>query len=53
MKFYTTFEVAELLNYGVESIRRFIKSGRLEAYRFGKEYKISQEQLNKFLETGK
>ena len=53
MKVYSTFDVAEMLSCNVETIRRWIKSNKLEAYRFGKEYKISQEQLNKFLETGK
>lgn len=53
MKFYTTQEVADMMQYHRDTIRRLIREGKIEAYKFGKSYKISEEQLKKFLETGK
>jgi len=53
MKFYTTQQVAELMQLHLDTVRRYIREGRIETYKFGKAYKISEEQLKKFIETGK
>ena len=49
MKFYTVEEVAKMLNVSLQTIRRYIKSGKLQAIKLGKSYKISQEHVDKAL----
>lgn len=46
-----TKQVAELLKVDEQTIRRWIAARRLEAYDIGKEYRVSQEALQRFLET--
>jgi len=53
MKFYTTKEVAEIVHYKPKTITMFIRQGRLKAYKIGKSYQISEEQLKEFIESGK
>jgi len=53
MKTYTTQDLADIFKCDIETIRRYIKSGKLKALKFGKEYRITQEQLDKFIEGGK
>ncbi len=53
MKIYTSKELAEMFQCDIQTIRRYIKDGKLKALRFGKEYRITQEQLDKFIEGGK
>lgn len=50
MKIYTTQEVAELLSIKENTVREYIKRGELEASRLGRMYRISEEQVNDFLE---
>lgn len=50
MKLYTTQEVADMLKVTVISIRRYIKLGKLKAVKFGRELRITEEQLNDFIE---
>lgn len=47
--FYSTDEVAEMFNVSPKAVRDWIKSGKLSAYKIGKNYKISQENLDIFL----
>ena len=49
-KFYTLEEIADILRVSVETVRRLIISGDIEAKRVGRQYRISQENLNKYLE---
>jgi excisionase family DNA binding protein len=49
-KFYTLEEVADMLRVSVETVRRLVLSGEIEAKRVGRQYRISQENLNKYLE---
>ncbi len=51
--FYTTVELAEMLKMNVMTIYRYIKSGKLVAHKFGKEYRVSKIELDRFLKSTK
>jgi excisionase family DNA binding protein len=50
-KYYTIEEVAEMLRVAYMTVYRWIKAGKLEAIKAGKQYRISETQLSKFLEN--
>ena len=50
---YTTADLAEMLNLSEKTIRNLIESGDLEAHKFGRVYRISEEQLNNFINKSK
>lgn len=50
MKLLTTEEAAEILKVDVESVRRFISSGRITAFKVGREWRIKEEDLKVFIE---
>lgn len=45
---YTLSEVADLFRVTKESVRRWIRSGKLKASRAGREYKVSRHDLEEF-----
>lgn len=45
--FYTIDEVAELLSLSSQTIRKLIKTNKLEAIRLGKSYRIPYESIQK------
>src|SRR5262245_51156860 len=45
---YTADEAAERLNLHVKTVRRYIREGKLKAKRIGKEYRITQADLDDF-----
>lgn len=49
----TVFEVAEQLKVSAKTIRAWIESGKLEGYRFGKDYRINKESLERFINESK
>lgn len=49
--FFTVDEVAEKLKLSTETIRRYIRSGDIEVYKFGREFRIDEEAFEKFLES--
>ena len=49
--YYTITEVAEKLNLTNETIRNYIHAKELEAYKFGRNYRIEDKELERFLET--
>jgi len=49
---YTAEEVAGHLRVSVRTVKRFIASGKLEATRFGRTPRISEEALQTFLREG-
>lgn len=51
MKLFTTEEVAEILKVDVESVRRFISSERITAFKVGREWRIKEEDLTKFIDS--
>jgi len=51
--FYTTEEVAELFKVNVKTVREMIKSKRLQAVKFGQEYRITDEQIRQYIDENK
>jgi excisionase family DNA binding protein len=49
----TVFEVAEQLKVSAKTIRAWIESGKLEGYRFGKDYRIHKQDLERFINQSK
>lgn len=52
-KFYTINQVAEILDMHHKTIRNFITNGRLKASKIGKQWRVSEEDLNDFLDHNK
>jgi len=52
MKMYTVKEVAEILGFCEETIRRKINAGKIKAIKTGKNFKISDENLKEYVENG-
>jgi len=48
-EFYTAKELAEKLRVNIMTIYRYIKAGKLKAYKMSKEFRIDKEEFNKFL----
>lgn len=48
-QFYTAEELADVLQYNIMTIYRYINSGKLKAYKIGKEFRIDKEEFDKFL----
>lgn len=46
--YYTIFEVADLLKFHHQTIRRMIRSGELPAKKLGREWRIKKEDLEAF-----
>lgn len=53
MEFYTAKELAELLKLNIDTIRRYLRTGKIKASKFGKTYRVSDEDLKRFLEETK
>lgn len=47
--FYTAQELADKLRVNVMTIYRYIKAGKLKAYKIGKEFRIDQSEFERFL----
>lgn len=47
--FYTVAEVAEMLKVSHDTVYEWVASGELESYRFGKQYRISDEAFQTFM----
>lgn len=52
-RMYSLEEVAERLQVSERTVRRWIKSGELPAYKPGREYRIIPSDLDAFLEARK
>lgn len=52
IKVYTLNETADILQVTVRSIYRWIKDGKIDAFKVGREWRISQEALEAFVATG-
>lgn len=50
-KFYTIDQVANILEMHHKTIRKFIKDGKLKANKVGKQWRVSQEDLNNFMDV--
>ena len=51
LMYLTVREVAEMLQLNEVTIRRYIGEGKIKAYKFGRNYRIEKEELDRFLET--
>lgn len=48
-KFMTIKEVAELLKVNKMTVYRYVKAGRIKAYKIGKEFRIDKNEFDNFL----
>jgi putative resolvase len=48
-EFYKAEDLAKKLDVNIMTIYRYIKAGRLKAYKIGKEYRIDKIEFNDFL----
>lgn len=53
VQFYTIQEVADLLKVSYITVFRWVKAGKITAYKVGKQHRIKQEDLDKFIENSK
>ena len=51
IKFYTVREIAELLQVTAQTVRSYIRQGRLEATRIGRPLLITENNLKDFLQA--
>ena len=47
--FYTAKELADMLSLNIMTIYRYIKAGKLKAYKIGKEFRIGKAEFEAFL----
>ena len=52
-EFFKAEELAEKLQVNIMTIYRYIKAGKLSAYKIGKEYRINSMEFHQFLEKAK
>ena len=52
-QFYTAKELADKLRVNIMTIYRYIKAGKLKAYKIGKEFRIEKREFQKFLDKVK
>ncbi|KKQ41955.1 MAG: binding domain, excisionase family protein [Parcubacteria group bacterium GW2011_GWE2_37_8] len=48
-EFYTAKELADKLRVNVMTIYRYIKAGKVRAYKIGKEFRIERSEFERFL----
>jgi len=48
-QFYTAQELANVLQINIMTIYRYIKAGKIKAYKIGKEFRIDKDEFNQFL----
>ena len=51
--FYTAEELAKELRVNIMTIYRYIKAGKLKAYKIGKEFRIEQVEFQRFMNKAK
>ena len=52
-EFYTAKELADKLRVNIMTIYRYIKAGKLKAYKIGKEFRIEKKEFKRFLDKVK
>jgi excisionase family DNA binding protein len=50
-EFYRAEDLAQKLDVNVMTIYRYIKAGKLKAYKIGKEFRIEKVEFEKFLKN--
>lgn len=48
-EFYTVDELKDILNLHEKTIQKYIREGKIEAIKVGKSWRVSRENLNKFM----
>jgi excisionase family DNA binding protein len=51
--FYKAEDLAEQLEVNIMTIYRYIKAGRLKAYKIGREFRIEKKEFTRFLNSVK
>lgn len=49
MKFYSTAELAERLKMNIQVVTRKLQAGEIEAYKIGKDWRIEEDAIGKWL----
>ncbi len=52
-KYYTIEEIAKMLKVAYLTVYRWIQSGKLKAYKAGKQYRVKKEDLGRFITSYK
>jgi excisionase family DNA binding protein len=52
-KTYTVREIADYLRVSEKTLRKYITDGELQAYKLDRQWRITKEQLDTFLDTKK
>ncbi len=52
-EFYTAQELANILKVNIMTIYRYIKAGKIKAYKIGKEFRIEKKEFDNFLDKVK
>lgn len=47
--FYTAKELADKLRVNIMTVYRYIKAGKIKAYKIGKEFRIDKKEFQRFL----
>ena len=50
-EFYRAEDLAKKLDVNIMTIYRYIKAGRLNAYKIGKEFRIDKKEFGRFLKS--
>ena len=50
---YSTEQVAEMMQLEQETIRQFIRLGKLGAYKAGKEWRVTEKDLYEYVESNR
>lgn len=50
-EFYTPAEIAEKLRVNITTIYRYIRGGKIKAYKLGKEFRIDVKEYERFLKS--
>lgn len=53
MEFYTLKDVSEMLHVSMTTIYRYVKEGRLTPAKIGNSYRVTEADLQEFIERGK
>lgn len=53
IKLYTLQEVANILKVSRQTIYNYVTAQKLKATKYGKEYRVTEENLQEFIEKGR
>lgn len=53
IKLYTLQEVADILKVSRQTIYNYVTAKKLKATKYGKEYRVTEENLKEFIEKGR